>query len=69
MCEDACSCTKKDRRLVLRTLGVYNKYEKCQQIWYDRIIEGDKTFKDVPAKLKDSVKESLTEKGHPELAK
>ena len=35
MCEDACSCTKKDRRLVLRTLGVYNKYEKCQQIWYD----------------------------------
>ena len=35
MCKDACSCTKKDRRLVLRTLGVYNKYEKCQQIWYD----------------------------------
>ncbi|MBP3631102.1 MAG: hypothetical protein J6J23_06435 [Clostridia bacterium] len=35
MCEDACSCTKRDRRLVLRTLGVYNKYEKCQQNWYD----------------------------------
>ena len=38
-------------------------------LWADRIIEGDKTYKDVPAKLKDSVKESHTEKGHPELAK
>ena len=38
-------------------------------LWADRIIEGDKTFKDVPAKLKNSVKESLTEKGHPELTK
>lgn len=38
-------------------------------LWADRIIEGDKNFKDVPAKLKDSVKEILTEKGHPELAK
>ena len=38
-------------------------------LWADRIIEGDKTYKDVPAKLKDSVKEPPPEKGHPELAK
>ncbi len=38
-------------------------------LWADRIIAGDKTYADVPVKLKTPVKTSLTEKGHPELAK
>lgn len=36
-------------------------------MWADRIISGDKTYKDVPPKLKDAVAESLKNKGKPEF--
>lgn len=48
---------------------------KIAELWADKIIkchnEGsdEKTYKDVPAKLKDEVKKELTDKGYPELAK
>ena len=39
------------------------------ELWADRIIAGGKKYSDVPTKLKEDVKASLIEKGHPELAK
>ena len=39
------------------------------ELWADRIITGDKKYSNVPTKLKEDVKASLIEKGHPELAK
>ena len=38
-------------------------------LWADKVINGDKTYAQVPSQLKDEVKQALTEKGHPELAK
>ncbi len=37
------------------------------KIWADKIIAGEKIYKDVPKKLKTPVAEALKEKGHPEL--
>lgn len=42
---------------------------KIAELWADRIITGSKKYSEVPSKLKADVKTSLTEKGHPELAK
>lgn len=42
---------------------------KIAELWADRIIAGSKKYSEVPSKLKADVKTSLTEKGHPELAK
>lgn len=38
-------------------------------LWADKIIAGDRTYAQVPAQLKDEVKQALTEKGHSKLAK
>lgn len=40
---------------------------KIAELWAKRIIDGDRTYDEVPAKLKDAVAEALTEAGHPEL--
>ena len=37
------------------------------KLWANRIIAGLKKYEDVPAKLKDEVKEILIELGHAEL--
>lgn len=37
-------------------------------LWALKIIDGSKTFEQVPAKLKPQVKQILIEKGWPELA-
>lgn len=37
------------------------------RIWADKIIAGERTYKEVPKKLKTPVAEALTEKGHPEF--
>ena len=37
------------------------------KIWAKNIVEGNKTFKDVPTKLKEYVKELLVEWGKEEL--
>lgn len=37
------------------------------KIWAKNIVEGNKTFKDVPTKLKECVKEWLVEWGKEEL--
>ena len=37
------------------------------KIWAKNIVEGNKTFNDVPAKLKEYVKECLVEWGKEEL--
>lgn len=36
-------------------------------LWANRIISGDRSYDDVPAKLKDSVAKLLKDRGHPEL--
>lgn len=41
--------------------------KKISQLWADKIIAGEKTYAEVPAQLKDEVKEDLINKGHPEL--
>jgi len=38
-------------------------------LWADKIIAGDRTYAQVPAQLKDEVKQALTEKGHAKLVK
>lgn len=38
------------------------------KLWANRIIAGSKLYKDVPAKLKEQVKEILVEMGHADLA-
>ena len=43
--------------------------KKISQLWADKIIAGDKTYAEVPAQLKDEVKQALKEKGYPKLAK
>jgi len=37
------------------------------KLWADRVISGDKTFAQVPAKLKDQVREILIERGREDL--
>lgn len=37
------------------------------QLWADKIIAGDKTFRQVPAKLKDAVRQILIDTGHEDL--
>lgn len=36
---------------------------KIAELWAERIIAGDKTYAEVPAKLKDQVAEALKEAG------
>lgn len=43
--------------------------KKISQLWADKIIAGVKTYAEVPAQLKDEVKEDLTDKGYAKLAK
>ena len=43
--------------------------KKISQLWADKIIAGDKTYAEVPAQLKDEVKQVLKDKGYPKLAK
>ena len=43
--------------------------KKISQLWADKIIAGDKTYAEVPAQLKDEVKQALKEKSYPKLAK
>lgn len=40
---------------------------KISELWANRIIAGDKTYAEVPAKLKDEVITVLEESGHKEL--
>lgn len=40
---------------------------KISELWSTRIIAGDKTYAEVPAKLKDEVATILKESGHEEL--
>jgi hypothetical protein len=40
---------------------------KISELWAKRIIAGDKTYAEVPAKLKDEVATVLEESGHKEL--
>ena len=42
--------------------------KKISQLWADKIIAGDKTYAEVPAQLKDEVKQALKEKCYPKLA-
>lgn len=37
------------------------------QLWADKIIAGEKTFRQVPAKLKDAVRQILIDTGHEDL--
>ena len=37
------------------------------EVYADLIIKGRKTYSEVPAKLKEAVKEVLIRRGHPEL--
>ena len=37
------------------------------KLWTDRIIAGDKTFAQVPAKLKEQVRQLLIDSGHEDL--
>jgi len=37
------------------------------QLWANQIIAGDKTYKQVPAKLKEAVKQILISTGHGDL--
>lgn len=39
------------------------------QLWANKIIADDKTYAEVPAQLKEEVKEDLTNKGHADLVK
>lgn len=40
---------------------------KIAELWAERIIAGDKTYAEVPAKLKDQVAEALTQAGREDL--
>ena len=37
------------------------------QLWADKIIAGEKTFRQVPGKLKDAVRQILIDTGHEDL--
>ena len=37
--------------------------KKISQLWADKIIAGDKTYAEVPAQLKDEVKQALKREG------
>ena len=41
--------------------------KKISEIWAKHIILGDKTYSEVPNKLKEYVKQCLIEKGRPDL--
>lgn len=36
-------------------------------LWATKIIEGDRSYSEVPSELRSEVAQILTEKGHPEL--
>lgn len=40
---------------------------KISYLWADKIIAGDRTYSEVPAKLKTEVAQILTEQGHADL--
>lgn len=37
------------------------------KLWADKIIAGEKTYREVPAKLKEAVKQILIDSGHGDL--
>lgn len=40
---------------------------KIAELWSNRVIEGKRTYEEVPAKLKDEVAKILTEQGYSHL--